>query len=260
MGTALLRAWLNNGLSPSAVNIIDPCAHETCPAEIIADQCYDSVATMAANIIPSVIVLAVKPQIVPRVLAALSTKNMSDTLIISVAAGTTIADMATNFNGEVAVVRAMPNIPAAVGQGMTAMVKNQNVSEDQQALVDQMFNACGKAVWLDSEDDLNAVTAVSGSGPAYVFHLVEAMTSAGVELGLDDAVAEQLARQTIIGAAALLADSDDGADKLREDVTSPKGTTEAALNVLMAEGGMSKLLLDAMTKARDRGYKLSKKN
>ncbi len=257
MGTAMLRAWLQNGLNPEAVNIIDPCAHQTCPAEILAEQCYDSVTAVDAGISPSIIILAVKPQIMDKVLSALQGKNASQALFISVAAGKTIADIGSRFGHEAAVVRAMPNIPAAVGKGMTGMVKNKYVTPEQQTLVSEMFGACGKAVWLEDEADLNAVTAVSGSGPAYVFHLVEAMTDAGVALGLDEEVASVLARQTIIGAAALLEDSDAPASELRENVTSPKGTTAAALDVLMADDGLAKLMLTAMTKARDRGKELS---
>lgn len=260
MGSSLLRGWLGANLKPAAVTIIDPYAYEACPADILAQQCYDSVLAIKNHVIPSVIVLAVKPQIMHKILEQLSSINTDKALLVSVAAGVSMADVGGSFTGDTAVVRAMPNIPAAVGKGMTAMVKNQYVDDHQKSLVEAMFKACGEALWLDREDNINAVTAVSGSGPAYVFYMLEAMASAGVELGLDIEVAEKLARQTIVGAAAMLEESGIAASELRENVTSPKGTTAAALNVLMADDGLSKLMSDAMTKAYQRGQELSLKN
>ena len=260
MGEAMLRAWLNAGLKPSNIFIADPSAHETSALDVNKKQWFSSVLDIESKASPSVVVLAVKPQIIPSVLAELGTVSLKNTLIISVAAGTTIAELAKEMDSEQAIVRAMPNIPAMVGKGMTAMVKNPHVSENQQLLVNELFAACGTFLWLDDEDGLNAVTAVSGSGPAYIFYMLEAMAEAGVKLGLSAEVSEKLARQTIIGAAALLEDSETPAQQLRENVTSPKGTTAAALEVLMANDGLVKLMLEAMSKARDRAQELSPKN
>lgn len=257
MGSAILKAWLEQGLNPKAVIVVDPCAHETAPKEIPPSFCYDNVKGLDTDKPPSLVVLAVKPQVMDSVLADLKPKLNDKSLLITIAAGITMGGVAKRCGTENAIIRAMPNTPAAIKKGITALIKNQNATNDDAALAEKLFSACGKTVWLDDESQFDAVTALSGSGPAYVFYLVEAMAEAGVMLGLDEGVATDLARQTLIGAAGLLQESNESANKLRENVTSPNGTTEAALSILMADSGLKKLMSEAMKKARDRGIELS---
>ena len=204
--------------------------------------------------------IIIKPQNIDSILTALKTVSLDSALVVSIAAGTRIESMAKDLPKKTAIIRAMPNTPAAIKKGITALVKNKHAKPDDEAMAGAMFDACGEAVWLEDENQFDAVTALSGSGPAYIFHLLEAMTEAGVELGLDAEIAEKFARQTIVGAAGLLEESTLSAAELRENVTSPNGTTEAALNVLMADDGLVKLMTKAMTSARDRGVALSGKN
>ncbi|TNE36624.1 MAG: pyrroline-5-carboxylate reductase, partial [Alphaproteobacteria bacterium] len=177
-------------------------------------------------------------------------------LVVSVVAGKEIAAYKDLLGGDVAVVRAMPNTPAAIGLGMTVAKASEEVSAEQRALTTQLLQAVGKVAWVEREDDLNAVTAVSGSGPAYVFLMIEALAAAGKAQGLSDELAMTLAVETVRGAGALAAVSEDDAAMLRQKVTSPGGTTAAALDVLMGEGGLSELMAKAVKAASDRAREL----
>jgi pyrroline-5-carboxylate reductase len=180
------------------------------------------------------------------------------TLVISILAGKTLADLKARLPGARAVVRAMPNLPASIGRGATGAAASVEVDESQRLVADALLGANGIVEWLPSEDLIDAVTALSGSGPAYVFHLVECMAEAGVAAGLPPDLARRLARATVSGAGELLHQSEVDAGTLRQNVTSPGGTTAAALQVLMAEpGGLKNLMRDAVAAAKRRAEELA---
>ncbi|MCB1556703.1 MAG: pyrroline-5-carboxylate reductase [Alphaproteobacteria bacterium] len=256
MGGALLRGWISKGLADRFL-ILDP--HSLPPefAQIPAVTAF----TRLEDYLPrqkeaAVIVLAVKPQIMDDVCAALAPSITPETLVLSIAAGRTIVGFERHFGVSQPVIRAMPNTPASIGRGMTVMTSNAAVREDQRVQAEDLLQATGRLAWLADEALMDAVTAVSGSGPAYVFLLMETLAAAGEKLGLDPALAGVLARETVTGAAALAdQDTDLSAATLRQNVTSPGGTTEAALSVLM-DGTLQSLFDRALSAARDRGKAL----
>lgn len=251
MGGALLEGWLGRGLLPSALHVIDPNA-----APELAERGLPVNGPIPAD--PAVLVLAVKPQMMGAVLPELRALGQGGTLVVSVAAGVTLAAYGQAFP-QAPIVRAMPNTPAAIGRGITAIVGNDRVDEAQLALAEMLLSAVGEVVRLDDEAQMDAVTAVSGSGPAYVFHLIETLAAAGEAEGLAPDLALQLARSTVAGAGALALASDAGPATLRENVTSPGGTTAAALSVLMDEAtGFPPLLRRAVHAAAERGRELGK--
>jgi pyrroline-5-carboxylate reductase len=208
---------------------------------------------------PAVALLAVKPQMMGAALPSLQALGNGKTLFVSIAAGTSIATFETVFGARTPIVRTMPNTPAMVGRGITGICGNAHAGVAGLALARTLMSAVGQVVDLDGEHQIDAVTAVSGSGPAYVFHLIEAMAAAGVAEGLSPDVAMQLARATVCGAGELAYRSDDTAAQLRINVTSPGGTTAAALAVLMEPGsGLTSLLQRAVKAAADRGRELGK--
>ncbi len=252
MGGAMLRAWLDRGLEPAAISIIDPA-----PGPEIAElAAAKGLRLNAASVAPQVLVLAVKPQALDE-MAALAPLAGPHTLVISVLAGKTIANVAARLPEARALVRAMPNLPAAVGRGATGLVASAGVSAAQRATAEVLIGATGAVEWLDDELLIDAVTAISGSGPAYVFYLAECLAEAGAALGLPADVAGRLARATVAGAGELLFQSAASAGELRESVTSRGGTTAAALEVLMGEGGLAPLMLRATEAARRRAEALS---
>lgn len=254
MGGALLSGWLASGLDPQAVIAIDPAP----PADTAA-------MLSAAGIVPRadvpavtarVIVVAVKPQLMAAVLPGLKPSVGPETIVLSIAAGKTIASFAAAF-GDVAVVRAMPNTPAQVGRGITAAVANARATPEDRDLVTTLLQAVGDVAWLDDEALIDAVTAISGSGPAYVFHFVECLAEAGERLGLSPELAARFARATVEGAGELLHRSGLTPAELRKNVTSPGGTTAAALAVLAAEDGLVPLIVKAAAAAKRRSEELS---
>jgi pyrroline-5-carboxylate reductase len=202
-------------------------------------------------------VLAVKPQIIGAVLAQLEPAIGPETLVISIAAGIGLQRLTTGLNTQ-RVIRTMPNTPAQIGKGITGAVAANGVTTADRAIAMALLQAAGPAVWLDAESQIDAVTAVSGSGPAYVFHLVEALAAAGKRQGLAPEIAMQLARQTVIGSAALLEADPAPAAQLRQNVTSPNGTTAAALAVLMGDDGLTSLIDRAVEAARQRSEELGR--
>lgn len=255
MGGALLEGWLAGGLSPEAAVVVDPAPPEESRAFLARAGVAIHSAPPPAKV-ARLLVLAVKPQILDSVLPALRPLVAPDTIVLSIAAGKTIAGIARGL-GDLAVVRAMPNTPAQVGRGITAATGNLRVGEAERRLTTALLEAVGDVVWVDDERQIDAVTAVSGSGPAYVFLLAEALAEAARAEGLSDDAAERLARATVTGAGELLHRSPHPPAKLRENVTSPKGTTAAALSVLMAEDGLSPLMKRAVAAARRRAEELS---
>lgn len=255
MGGAMFSGWLESGIAPQRITVIDPN-----PPEKINALISNSGAVLAREPIvglnPDVLIIAVKPQLMEKVLPDLKTLIGDNTVAVSVAAGTAIA-MLTKHLGNCAVVRAMPNTPALICRGITVCCANANVSSAQRDRVDELLSAVGKVEWVDDEKQIDTVTAVSGSGPAYVFYLAECMAAAGIELGLSPELAEKLANETIAGAGEMLSQLEQPAFKLRENVTSPNGTTAAALSVLMAERGLKDLMMRAITRAKQRSQELS---
>lgn len=249
MGGAMLQGWLAEGLSPDAVHVIDPKPSDWLNAQGVH-------VNSGLPPAPAMTLLAVKPQMMgdalPQV-AALSGR----TVFLSIAAGTTIATLKAALGEGAAVIRAMPNTPAAVGRGITALIGNDRVTEADMALAETLLSAVGQTVRLDSEADMDAVTAVSGSGPAYVFHLIETLAAAGEAEGLSRELAMALARATVGGAGALAEAAEESPSQLRVNVTSPNGTTQAALEVLMDEGsGFPALLRRAVAAAANRSREL----
>ncbi|HZP08201.1 pyrroline-5-carboxylate reductase [Methyloceanibacter sp.] len=253
MGGALLEGWLRQGLEPEHVFVRDPSP----PPEVAALVKRHGIETARLPEEPAVIVIAVKPQLVEETLAALAPAIGKGTVVLSIAAGRTLASLAKPLPKDTAIVRAMPNTAAAIGRSMTAACANAEVSREQALACGALLEAIGEVIWLDDERLMDAVTAVSGSGPAYVFLLAECLAEAGREAGLDAELANQLARATVSGAGALLAQSDLSAARLRENVTSPKGTTAAALEILMGTGGFKDLLIRAVAAAAKRSRELS---
>lgn len=249
MGSALLRGWLDRGLSPSAVTVIDPA-----PADWVREAGVSVGGEMPPR--PAVVVIAVKPQIMAEALPAIRGYGGGGTLVLSVAAGTTLATLEAALGAGTPVVRAMPNTPAAVGRGITALIGNGAVDEPRLALAETLCAAVGQTVRLEDEAQMDAVTGVSGSGPAYVFHMVEALAAAAEAQGLPADLSMQLARATVAGAGALLDASEESAEELRVNVTSPGGTTAAGLAVLMAE--LPDLMTRTVAAAADRSRELAR--
>lgn len=256
MGGALVEGWLDQGLDPALLYVQDPVPSDEIK-DLLAKYDAEAVASVSLNEKPAVIVLAVKPQLMDDVLPGLAPHCGDNTVILSIAAGRTSTSIASHFAGEAAVVRSMPNTPAAIGRGITAAFANKNVSNEQKALCDALLSAVGEVVWLSDEDEMDAVTAVSGSGPAYVFYLTECLAEAGIEAGLSEEMAYKLAEATVSGAGELMNRSGETPSQLRKNVTSPGGTTEAALTILMSESGLKPLLKEAVKAAAERARMLS---
>jgi len=256
MGGALLDGWLQRGLVADHVTVIDPnlSAGATPPGvTLVGDP--GALSAMAA---PDVLLLAVKPQVMDTVAGAYRHLGGEGTVVLSVAAGRSIAGFATLFGAQAPIVRAMPNTPAAVHRGMTVACANGAVSDTQRTLCDALLSAVGHVAWIADEALMDAVTAVSGSGPAYVFLLAECLAAAGEKAGLPADLAARLARVTVSGAGALLDPAEADPATLRRNVTSPGGTTAAALEVLMAEpDGLGGLLDQAVAAAAARSRALA---
>lgn len=254
MGQAMLDGWIARGLSPRRIAIIEPHAADAVTALAPRGLKLNPKGKPAEA---AAIVIAVKPQTAPEAVPPLAAHVGKDTLVLSIMAGRTMAFLEKSLPAGTAVVRAMPNTPAAIGRGISVAVPNAAVSDRQRKLASDLLAAIGKVEWIGDEGLMDAVTAVSGSGPAYVFLLAEAMTEAGVAVGLPAALAARLARETVAGSGELLHRSDLDAGTLRQNVTSPGGTTAAALEVLMGPGGFDALLAKAIAAATKRGRDLA---
>ena len=258
MGSALLHGWLSSGIAPSSIDIVEPNADLAAGfAPLNLAGVVEDPDMLKRTEPPEIIVFAVKPQIVDRVLPAYQRLMGKGTTALPIAAGKSIASLEAVFGTGASIIRAMPNTPAAVSRSMSVLCANAAASQHQRDLAEQMMHAIGDVAWVDDENLMHAVTAVSGSGPAYVFLLAEMMAAAGEKSGLPKDLATFLARKTVEGAGALLASSDETAGQLRRNVTSPGGTTEAALSVLRAEGGMETLMNEAIAKATTRSKSLA---
>ena len=252
MGGAMLTGWLAQGLDPARVVVIDPAPAPEISALAAKGIRLNPNDSAAAD----TLVVAVKPQMFRDAGPALKRWVGPSTLVVSIMAGTTIAALQEVCGG--AVVRAMPNTPAAIGRGITVAVPDAHVSTAQRATADALLRATGAVEWVDDEDLMDAVTAVSGSGPAYLFLLAEELARAGVAAGLPEQLATKLARDTVSGAGELLNRSELTSATLRQNVTSPGGTTAAALAVLMGDDGFAPLLTRAVAAATARSKELAK--
>lgn len=252
MGSAMLEGWLGQGLPAASVWVLEP--H---PSEWLRSKAVHLNTDLPKA--PAIVLIAVKPQMMAEALPALTGLGGGKTLFLSIAAGTSIAQYEAVLGAGTPIIRAMPNTPAAVSRGITAICGNALATEADMALAEALLSAVGQVVRLEGEHQMDAVTAVSGSGPAYVFHLIEALAAAGVAEGLPADLSMKLARATVTGAGELAHRAPESAEQLRINVTSPGGTTAAALRVLMdADAGFPALLRRAVKAAADRGRELGK--
>ncbi|MGI9521304.1 MAG: pyrroline-5-carboxylate reductase [Hyphomicrobiaceae bacterium] len=258
MGGAMLTGWLAEGLSPSRILVQDPAPAAEI-AELLSENGINSHSDVTSVLAepPAVLLMAVKPQIMDTVFPPLAKIVGADSLVLSIAAGRTIQSFAEHLSPDRAIVRTIPNTPAAIGRGITVCVANDAVTGRQRAICDALLSAIGEVGWVDDEGLIDVATAVSGSGPAYVFLLAECLAAAGVEAGLDPALAAQLAESTVAGSGELMRKSGISPETLRENVTSPNGTTHAALQVLMGTDGMQQLMSRAVTAASRRSRELA---
>lgn len=256
MGQALYHGWVTAELPISRISLIDPTPYTGAPLRH-SDQLYADIPAHIAK--PDIVFFAIKPQMAAAIMPLYRDVIRPDTLIVSIMAGIT-TDRITDLLGNPAqpVIRTMPNTPAMIGQGMIVSVANAVVTDAQRGLVDQLWHAVGDSAWVENEDMMHAVTAISGSGPAYLFALIEAMEAAGERAGLGSTLAARLARQTVIGSAALAASQPDTTpETLRRNVTSPGGTTEAGLEVLLRpENGLQDLMRLTISAATQRSRDL----
>jgi len=255
MGGALLEGWLRRGLDPRKIAVLEPAPLPHISA--LAGRGVRLNPEPATLRDASVIVIALKPQAAVEALAALAPNVSASALVISIMAGRTLQFLSAALPRSHAMVRAMPNTPAAIGRGITVAVPRQ-ISADQRALADRLLAATGAVEWIEDETLMDAVTAVSGSGPAYIFLLAEALAQAGAAAGLPRPLAEKLARETVAGSGELLHQSRQDAATLRENVTSPGGTTAAALGVLMGQNGLRALMTRAVAAATERSRELDR--
>ena len=250
MGSAMLDGWLKNGLPAGSVWVIDPNPSEWLRATGVN-------INVKVPETPAIVLIAVKPQMMGDALPTIAAMGNGTTLFVSVAAGTTISAFEEALGAQSPIVRAMPNTPAAVGKGITAIVGNMHASTDHVALAESLLQAVGQVVRLDQENQMDAVTGVSGSGPAYVFHMIECLAAAGEAQGLPSDQAMQLAKATVAGAGALAEHADETPSQLRVNVTSPNGTTQAGLEILMQDpSGLSALMLQTVAAATNRSREL----
>jgi pyrroline-5-carboxylate reductase len=253
MGAAMLDGWVARGLDPAKVMVREPQPSLQVARYVPLGLRLNTADTPAAQ----ALVVAVKPQVAPQVLPGLAPHVGASTVVVSIMAGRTLASLEAALPLGAAIVRAMPNTPAAIGRGITVAVPNPRVSAGQRAIADALLAATGRVEWIDDERLMDAVTAVSGSGPAYVFLLVESLARAGEAAGLPAELAARLARETVSGSGELLHHSALDAATLRQNVTSPAGTTAAALDVLMARDGLDALMEKAVAAATKRSRELA---
>jgi len=254
MASALIDGWLAQGIDPAALTVVDPGEGTRAALRQRGLAAAASPAELPADFAPAVVLIAVKPQVIDDVLPPYASFAGRETVFLSIAAGRTLASLARHIGEDMPLVRAMPNTPAAVGRGMTVLCANARATDAQRTACDNLMAGVGETGWVDDERLMDAVTAISGSGPAYVFHMIECLAAAGEAQGLPTDLAHRLARATVVGAAELAAGSEAGAATLRANVTSPGGVTEAALGELRDSGA----LRDLMTRAAAAGVRRSR--
>ena len=257
MGSAMLEGWLEMGMSPEHIHIIEPSALIT---EELRDRGLGAVTALSdlpADLNPGIVLFAVKPQSMDQAVSAFVEYHLPNTTFLSIAAGKTISYFENILGAETAIVRSMPNTPAAVRHGITVATPSGNVTESQRKICSTLLEAVGEVAWVDDEELIDAVTALSGGGPAYVFLLTECLVQAGIDAGLPAELSSQLARVTVSGAGELMRQSDETPSTLRENVTSPGGTTAEALKILMANDAWQSLMTRAISAATARSKELA---
>ena len=258
MGYAMLSGWISSGkLDAKETLVVEPNAELRERAARLGSKAVASADDIAADAAPELIVIAVKPQVIRDVVAGYR-RFTSKATFLSVAAGTPINTFEEILGSDTSVMRCMPNTPAAIGKGMMVTFANPHVAATMQDFVADLLSASGEVATIEDEGLMDAVTAVSGSGPAYVFHFIECLTAAGEKAGLPSDTAKLLAMQTVYGAASLAAESMEEPGTLRQQVTSPNGTTAAALAVLMGEDRLKLLVGEAVEAARARSVELGR--
>ena len=259
MGYAMLGGWVNSGkLGAAEVFVVEPNAELRQRAEALGCSAAADADGIPADAAPQLVVIAVKPQVIREVTQAYARFGNGRATFVSVAAGTPVSTFEEVLGDRTPIMRCMPNTPAAIGKGMMVLFSNNLVSAETKKIVADLLSASGKVATIDDESLMDAVTAVSGSGPAYIFHFIEALTAAAERAGLPADTAKLLAMQTVYGAASLAAESQDAPGTLRQQVTSPNGTTAAALAVLMGEDRLTRLVTEAVEAARLRSIELGK--
>lgn len=258
MGFAMLKGWLDSGiLKAEDVHVVEPADTLRERAAGVGAHVHADAEALPADLKPRMVLVAVKPQVMSKALPAYK-RFVPAATFVSVAAGIRVALFENLLGEDAAVLRCMPNTPAAIGKGMLVTYRNANVTDEDEAFVARLLETSGKVASVDDEALMDVVTAVSGSGPAYVFHFIEALTDAGESAGLPRETAALLAMQTVMGAGALADASTDSPSRLREQVTSPNGTTAAALEVLMGGDRLRKLVAEAVAAAHKRSVELGK--
>jgi pyrroline-5-carboxylate reductase len=257
MGGALLAGWRARGVAAERIQLIDPAASAAALGKTQGVDVHKTLEALDPAFGPDLVLFAIKPQMVDSVVPAYR-RFAGTATFLSVAAGKSIATFVTHLGVNAAIVRAIPNTPAAIGRGISVCCAAPNVSAEQRRVCDELLAAVGEVAWVEDEALIDPVTAVSGSGPAYVFLLAEALAEAGVKAGLAPDLAQRLARATVAGAGELLGQAPEGAAQLRQNVTSPGGTTQAALEILMGKGGFQDLLDRAVAAAAKRARELSR--
>ena len=266
MGGALLAGWIDRGVAPDCITVVEP--NETAARSLVAEAgtsaksaatltVLGDIAEIDANSRPDAVIFAVKPQVLDAVVPPYRRFVAPETVFLSIAAGKTLAGFARHLGETAAVVRAMPNTPAAVRRGISVACANENTTAAQRETATRLLAAVGEVAWVEDEALLDPVTAVSGSGPAYLFLLTECLAEAGVAAGLSEDLAMRLARATVAGSGELMRQSADSPSELRRNVTSPGGTTEAALEILMGAAGLAPLMAKAVAAATARSRQLA---
>jgi pyrroline-5-carboxylate reductase len=256
MGGAMLRGWLARGVPGNQLYVVDPSPRDLDDVAAAGVTIVTKPADLPTGFQPTIVLLAIKPQFMDEALPNYRRFAKPDTLFLSIAAGKTLSYLRQQI-GNATIVRAMPNTPAAVGRGVSVIVRQPGVSDAQLDLCAGLLSAVGEIAWVDDEELINAVTAVSGGGPAYVFLLIECLAEAGRQAGLPAEMAMQIARSTVCGSGELAYQSSESAEALRKAVMSPKGTTEQAIAVLMAPDGLQPLMTRAIAAATKRSRELA---
>jgi pyrroline-5-carboxylate reductase len=257
MGGALLRGWLARGVPGKDVFVVDPAPRDLDDVQARGVTIVTAIDQLPAGLQPGIVLLAIKPQFMDEALPAYRRFAKAGTVFLSIAAGKTVAYLKGKLGPDAAIVRSMPNTPAAVGRGMSVILRDSSIPATTLDLCGQLLSAVGKVGWIEEEDQINAVTAVSGGGPAYVFLLIECLAEAARAAGLPADLAMQLARETVVGSGELAHQSSETATQLRQAVMSPKGTTIEALAILMAADGLQPLLTKAIAAATRRGREIA---
>ena len=258
MGFALLTGWLRDVLRPEQVYVVEPANALRDRAAARGAKTYEGASSLPPDLLPRLVALAIKPQVLMDVIAPYRAFGGGQTTFLSIAAGIGSDRLQAALDEKTPIIRCMPNTPAAIGHGAIVCYRTPQVGAEDASFAERLLSASGQVFFIEDETLMDAVTAVSGSGPAYLFHFIECLAVAGRAAGLPEELADRLALQTVHGAARLAAGSEIAPSELRQQVTSPGGTTAAALDVLMASGRLKDLVREAVAAATARSQELGK--